>query len=383
MEHQDKTGVVFSKFKLKENTKDIGEDFIEIEGYANPAYNENNELIVDSDGDVVLPEAYDLKRYKQNPIILYQHNKKEPIGSTTSLEITSRGLLINAKIFKSMNEKAFVGIKNGILKTFSIGFVGKDGNYDEKSGVFYFKDIELLEISVVSVPANSEATFNIGKRPCDGLTCFSLTSNTVKKEWKDLDKKEITEKIHNLSDLSQIKEAYLVPSKNKEQCKFLHHRLENNELVLDEKGLASALSSIKGSLKDENQTKMFDLETFEHLIKHYKELDKPLNDLKEVLLLAQKQFKDSSSGIDKLLENLGFQKTKEVQETEEVEDTVEESREESNESSEEVPKITLEEATSFILESVSNTDETKIDPLIEFYGNLGDDLNSKIAELIN
>ena len=54
-------------------------------------------------------------------------------------------------------------IKDGALKSFSVGFRVKDGKYDANNDSMTITEVELLEISVVSVPANQNSLFSVRK----------------------------------------------------------------------------------------------------------------------------------------------------------------------------------------------------------------------------
>ena len=54
-------------------------------------------------------------------------------------------------------------IKEGILKAFSVGFRVKEADYDVNTDIFVIKDVELYEVSVVSVPANQDSLFEVSK----------------------------------------------------------------------------------------------------------------------------------------------------------------------------------------------------------------------------
>lgn len=54
-------------------------------------------------------------------------------------------------------------IRDEVLKTFSVGFYIKDAEWDDMTETFIIKDLELLEISVVSVPCNQDSTFSLSK----------------------------------------------------------------------------------------------------------------------------------------------------------------------------------------------------------------------------
>lgn len=137
--------------------EDYSEDVI-ITGYANTTAK-------DRQGDVIPSYAWNeasLLNYKKNPIILAYHNHSQPIGSATDISVDAKGLKLTARISSAAKE-VYQLIAEGILKTFSVGFIVKDADYDQVSDVFVIKELELLEVSVVSVPANQDSVFNLAK----------------------------------------------------------------------------------------------------------------------------------------------------------------------------------------------------------------------------
>jgi len=134
------------------------DDIILIEGYANTTEK-------DRVGDVIVEEAWTkggMDNYLLNPIILAYHNKEKPIGSMVDYGVNAKGLRIVAEISKAAGD-VYELIKSEILKTFSVGFRVKDADYDQETDIFVIKDLELYEISVVSVPANAGSTFSLRK----------------------------------------------------------------------------------------------------------------------------------------------------------------------------------------------------------------------------
>jgi HK97 family phage prohead protease/HK97 family phage major capsid protein len=115
-------------------------------------------------GDVIPPEAWTrggLDNYKKNPIILFNHKYDQPIGRATELEVDNKGLKLTAVISDKVPQYDL--IKDGILSTFSVGFLVNDADYDKDKDGFIIKDAELLETSVVSVPCNQDACFSLAK----------------------------------------------------------------------------------------------------------------------------------------------------------------------------------------------------------------------------
>lgn len=139
-------------------TKADEDDSLVIEGYANTTDK-------DRAGDVVLQEAWNkggMDNYLQNPIILGFHKHDNPIGKMDAHTVNSKGLFISATISKAAG-KVYDLIKDGILRTFSIGFRVLDADYNSDTDIFVIKDLELLEVSVVSIPANQYSIFNVRK----------------------------------------------------------------------------------------------------------------------------------------------------------------------------------------------------------------------------
>src|SRR5210317_2237776 len=135
------------------------ENSLQITGHAST----NDE---DRTGDIIVSDAWKksgaLDSYLKNPVVLAYHDPSRPIGKTIGHEVDEKGLKITAKISKAAGDIIEL-IKEGILSAFSVGFMIKDADFDNKSGIFIIKELELLEVSVVSIPANQNALFSIEK----------------------------------------------------------------------------------------------------------------------------------------------------------------------------------------------------------------------------
>ncbi len=94
--------------------------------------------------------------------LLWQHRSDQPIGQVTHAEVTPTGIRIRASIAKDLGipriDEAWALIKSGLVRGFSIGFKGLE--VEEIKGTFglRFKKWEWLELSTVTVPANSQTT---------------------------------------------------------------------------------------------------------------------------------------------------------------------------------------------------------------------------------
>ncbi|BBL19323.1 prohead protease [Vibrio phage KIT04] len=130
-----------------------------IRGYANTVNK-------DRAGDVIPKDAWlgpnALPNYEKNPIILAFHNHSMPIGKMVGYEVTDDGLQIEAEISKAAGP-VYELIKDGVLKTFSVGFRCLDAEWKKEEDIYLIKELELFEVSVVSVPCNQDSTFEVSK----------------------------------------------------------------------------------------------------------------------------------------------------------------------------------------------------------------------------
>lgn len=138
-------------------TADGAIDSIYIEGMANTTS-------IDRDSDVVPMTVWEegIKNYLKNPIILAHHDPDDPIGRMEDYKIKPEGLWVKARV-SAAADKTFSLIKDGVLTAFSIGFIIKDAIYDSITDLFIIKELELLEISVVSIPCNQDSIFSLSK----------------------------------------------------------------------------------------------------------------------------------------------------------------------------------------------------------------------------
>ena len=145
-----------SNFRIKAVSED--KESIKIEGFDKTT---NKDRV----GDVILEEALSkggIDNYLKNPIVLAFHNHERPIGEVTEYSVNNQGLRVVAEISKAAGD-VYNLVKEGVLKAFSVGFRVKDADYDSDTDIFVIKDLELYELSVVSIPANAESIFSVQK----------------------------------------------------------------------------------------------------------------------------------------------------------------------------------------------------------------------------
>lgn len=115
----------------------------------------------DRDGDVVVPggAVFEL------PIpLLFNHDQNQPIGHVIEATITKNGIEIVAKVAKDATARIgeiWQMIKSGLVGGFSVGFRAIEAEPIESG--FRFKRWSWLELSAVTVPANTEAAIQVVK----------------------------------------------------------------------------------------------------------------------------------------------------------------------------------------------------------------------------
>jgi HK97 family phage prohead protease/HK97 family phage major capsid protein len=133
---------------------------LKIAGYANTTDK-------DRAGDIITANAWakGVDYYRKNPVLLYQHDHAKPIGRVEKISVDKKGIFVEAYVSDAAETLHGVQtlITDGALKSFSVGFMVKDGRYDKKTDTTIITDVELHEISVVSVPCNQESLFSVRK----------------------------------------------------------------------------------------------------------------------------------------------------------------------------------------------------------------------------
>lgn len=156
----DKNKVLFLNSSFTKSEPTTTSDNVEeltIKGYAS-----TND--VDRHGDIVPASVWEkgIENYLKNPVILAYHNHGLPIGRMTEHTVDEKGLLVKARISQAAGA-VYDLVKDGVLTAFSIGFRIVDAEYNSALELFVVKELELHEISVVSVPANQNTLFSLSK----------------------------------------------------------------------------------------------------------------------------------------------------------------------------------------------------------------------------
>jgi len=120
---------------------------------------------VDLDGDVILTDGMNTTIWQKNPLFCLEHNTDDIIGKGIGLYRNPDRIIVDLVFDTSeMAEKDYQLFKNGMKRTFSIGFLTIAERKPTADEVREYPGIQnvitkslLLEVSSVSVPANPDA----------------------------------------------------------------------------------------------------------------------------------------------------------------------------------------------------------------------------------
>lgn len=223
-----------SQFQFGMLIKSVGEGR-KIKGYASTGN-------IDRSGDSIPPSLLvdAFAKYLEYGTMLYEHGQdptyaRKTIGLVKTGYIDNKGLHVEATI---SDDWIWEKIQLGELKAFSVG--GKaQWAYDMQKDVNVATMIDLYEISVVSIPDNTEAMFEIAK------------SFTPDKDQKQYNKNKVSDNNQNLMEemiksLQERVENFISSDEEKKELK------KSLETVNEEKvALEAKVEELTKSLEDE------------------------------------------------------------------------------------------------------------------------------------
>lgn len=117
---------------------------------------------VDRQNEVIDQQGWDLGAYKANPVILDSHRYgsiDDILGKASRVEVMPEGLEIDVQFAPTAKgQMAQQLVEDGMLRTVSVGFRSKGRRPGQRSGEpMTHTAMELLEVSMVAIPANREA----------------------------------------------------------------------------------------------------------------------------------------------------------------------------------------------------------------------------------
>ncbi len=118
----------------------------------------------DRHGDVISSDGWELETFRSNPIALFGHDSDFPIGTWRDVRVVGNRLLGRLEMAASGTSSRIDELRRlveqGVLRAVSVGFIPRQAqplNPKDPAGGIKFEQSELLEVSLVSVPANPAA----------------------------------------------------------------------------------------------------------------------------------------------------------------------------------------------------------------------------------
>lgn len=196
---------------------------------------------------VIKTSGINLSRFNKNPVMLFQHDRTQGvIGRWEGLRVDN-GRLYGTPVFddrhepgKTVKEK----VESGFLRGVSVGI--EDVVFETIDGVNTAISCTLVEVSIVDIPANENATIQLyyNDRPVENLSTYMQLS--------------INQNNMNKQELEQVFNALGLPANSTVQDAIRSINTLKN-ISPSEKGIREALSlSFKDGLISESERKFYE-----------------------------------------------------------------------------------------------------------------------------
>jgi len=264
---------------------------------------------VDRENDRLRSDGWVLNAYRKNPVVMFAHDYKQlPVARAVSIE-EHEGTLVSTAEFATADLNPFADtvyrmIKGGFLNAVSVGFRPqkfKSTERDNGQQGFDFEEQELLEYSVVPIPANPHALIAASKDGIDvepitawakswltqaepaPIECKGMVPDNPQKyglapmneAWSRPSLREFTSDSWDSVDAEKRRAiarhftyAVDMPPSNYGDMKLPHHRAQGADVVF--RGVAAAAGRL-----DQTEFTSDDFGKIRsHLANHYKEFDR-------------------------------------------------------------------------------------------------------------
>lgn len=238
----EKTDFVHSVITIKE----ISDDKREFFGIATtPATDRMNDVVDPMGGVYTLPIS-----------LLWQHRRLEPVGIVLTAKATKNGIEIKGSIpmiekpaaLAARLEEAWQSIKHKLVRGLSIGFRPIEYSFLDNGGIHFHK-WEWLELSLVTIAANAEATITSIKS-LDQQQLAALGQRTV------------VARLINPAGASAQKSLTIIPKSQEDQMKTIAEQIAEFEGTLQQKSVEMQTIMQKageqGVTLDAQESELFD-----------------------------------------------------------------------------------------------------------------------------
>lgn len=121
--------------------------------------------------------------YKLPIPFLFQHNSRQPMGKVIEAKASKTQIAVKIQVAAAgvaqFIDEAFALIKAGLVPGLSIGFRSLEESYDRETGGYHFLRWEWMELSAVTIPANSDCTI-MAVKSADSAARAALGSTRIR-----------------------------------------------------------------------------------------------------------------------------------------------------------------------------------------------------------
>lgn len=257
-------------------------------------------------GDIINPLGVEFK----NPMpMLWQHRHDQPVGLVKFDKPTKKGINFVATLPKPENiksenlrkrvEEAIESVELGLVRATSIGFIPKKYAYLEDGKGIEFQETEVMELSLVTIPANAEATIAQIKSIDEQVrkSALELTVRTAPDtSGKSTPKTVVPPRGDNAERPASTVKASSTRKEASKMPKTIAEKISAFQTSRDQK--ADQLAKMVEGSGDGDQMSTFtkeEQELHDTLIEEIKDLDGHIARLKEIESLAAKSAKPVTS----------------------------------------------------------------------------------------
>jgi Phage head maturation protease len=114
----------------------------------------------DREGDIIEVGGWDLAAFRRNPVVLFNHDPSKPIGRCVDIGVVSGRLEATVEFppvgTSPLADEVHSLVRHGAVSALSVGFLPRETKPIPGGRGLRIMKAELLELSLVSVPANPD-----------------------------------------------------------------------------------------------------------------------------------------------------------------------------------------------------------------------------------
>lgn len=217
-------------------------------------------------GDIIEPKG---AKFANPSPLLWMHDGRQPVGQVTFGKATADGIPFEATIARlaapqtlaDRLDEAWESVKAGLVRGVSIGFRAIEWAFMEEQGGIRYLETEILELSLVTIPCNAEATID---------TIKSFDTEAIKKAASGPDGKGAEAPKPAGATAKPVK---INPSKKED--KAMNYAEQIKKLLETRKAKLAEMQALMKKATDAGETLAgAEAETYDALQKEVEDLDK-------------------------------------------------------------------------------------------------------------